>query len=199
MPVTMDLPSRVWPGPGVTALCLAVWLTGCASGSLPTRSSAKAGASAVLEPAAGETCSLDGVTPEVIVVAEAGATEWHGRFDLPDLARLWEPAEPDEVISTFRKTVRARLGADVDARSLVERQRAIFATMPAESSGEATNATLLLEGRVGKITPIGCLEAMLWKWQAARYPMVEHPTEFGAFVMRGHGRIRVYLSSADLV
>ena len=183
----------------VTALCLAVWLTGCTPGSLPTRLPANAGAWAVFQPAAGERCSLHSVTPEVIAVAEAGESEWHGRFDLPELPRLWEPAEPDEVISTFRKAVRARLGTDVDARSLVERQRAIFATMPAEWNGEAVNATLLLEGRVGRIIPIGCLEAMLWKWQAARYPMLEHPTEFGAFVMRGHGRVRVYLSSADLV
>ncbi len=159
----------------------------CQPGPVPPRLSAK------------DLCSLDGVTPEVILVGEADASEWHGRFDLPDLPHLWQPAEPDEIISDFRKAVRARLGTDVDARALIERQRAIFATMPAEWRGEATNATLLLEGRAGTITPIGCLEAMLWKWQAARYPMLENPTEFGAFVLRGQGRVRVYLSSADLV
>jgi hypothetical protein len=110
-----------------------------------------------------------------------------------------EPAEPDEAISRFREAVRGRLVPDLDARSLIERQRAIFAGAAAEWRGEATNATLVLEGRVGTITPVSCLEAMLWKWQAARYPMLEHPTEFGAFVLRGHGRVHVYLSSADRV
>jgi hypothetical protein len=154
---------------------------------------------AARQQATDERCTFDGVTPEVIVAEGTDLSEWHGRFDLPDVPRLWEPAEPDEVIARFRDAVRRRLGTDLDPRSLLERQRAIFAAAPAEWSGEATNATLVLEGRVGEITPASCLEAMLWKWQATRYPMLEHPTEFGAFVLRGRGRVRVYLSSADLV
>jgi hypothetical protein len=154
---------------------------------------------AIAAQAANEKCTLNSVKPEVIRVEEAGVSEWHGRFDLSDLPYLWQPAEPDEVISQFRAAVRGRLGTDVGARALLERQRAIFAAMPAASSGEAANAAFLLEGRAGKIAPISCLEAMLWKWQASRYPMLEHPTEFGAFVLRGHGRVRVYLSSTDLV
>lgn len=72
-------------------------------------------------------------------------------------------------------------------------------TLPDEWSGEAANSALLLDGRAGTITDMSCLETMLWKWQDARYLMLEHPTEFGAFVLRGHGQVRVYLSSADLV
>lgn len=135
---------------------------------------------------------------EMIEIDGADASEWHGRFDLSDLPQLWEQAEPDEVISRFRQTLRARVDVDVEPRLLLERQRAILAKMP-EATGDVANLTVLLEGRAGNINPIGCLEAMLWKWQAARYPMLEHPTEFGAFVLRGHGRVRVYLSSADLV
>ena len=184
----------------VTALWMGGWLMACACGELPPRHPTNRGVSAALEQSTGESCALDRITPEVIKVEKADASEWHGRFDLTDLPRLWEPAEPDEAISRFRETVRGRLlGRDLDARSLIERQRAIFAVAAPEWRGEAANATLLLEGRVGTITPVSCLEAMLWKWQAARYPMLEHPTEFGAFVLRGHGRVRVYLSSADLV
>ena len=155
--------------------------------------------SAGLAQAPDERCTLDHVTPEVIVSGGANGSEWHGRFDLPDLARLWEPAEPDAVISQFRDGVRKRLGTDLDPRFLLERQRAFFQAAPVEWRGEATNSTLVLEGRVGTIVPVGCLEAMLWKWQNARYPMLEHPTEFGAFVLRSPGQVRVYLSSADLV
>lgn len=167
-------------------LALAFLVAGCVHGPGPS-------------PAAGGRCSLDGVKPERIVVAEGEASEWHGRFDLPDLPHLWAQAEPDPVLSEFRQAVRGRLGSEVEPRSLIERQRAIFARMPGEWSGEAVNSALLLEGRAGRIAPIGCLEAMLWKWQAARYPMLEHPTEFGAFVLRGQGRVRVYLSSDDRV
>jgi hypothetical protein len=181
----------------ITALCMG--LMACASGSLLSRPPANARASAVFEQAADNMCSLDRATHEVLEIDGADAAEWHGRFDLPDLPYLWEPAQPDGVISKFREAVRARLGKDIDPRLLLERQRAIFEMMSSEGRGEATNATLLLEGKVGNIIPIGCLEAMLWKWQATRYPMLEHPTEFGAFVLRGHGRVRLYLSSADLV
>jgi hypothetical protein len=194
--VTIDLLRRT--DLRVTALCLGVWLMACTPSSLPSRPPVNEGPSGgVQQPA--DRCSFARTTPEEIRIDEADDSEWHGRFDLADLPQLWEPAEPDEVISRFRDAVRARLGGDVDARLLLERQRAIFAMMSPESSGEAANITLLLEGRAGSITPIGCLEAMLWKWQAARFPMLEHPTELGAFVLRGQGRVRVYLSSADLV
>jgi hypothetical protein len=144
-------------------------------------------------------CALDGIALEKIAADDADPTEWHGRFDLPDQPELWDPAEPDEILTEFRAAVARRLGTEPAARTLLERQRAIFAAMEGEWRGEATNATLLLEGDAGTIHPISCLEAMLWKWQTARYPMLEHPTEFGAFVLRGPGRVRVYLSSADLV
>ncbi|MFN8574520.1 MAG: hypothetical protein U0132_20880 [Gemmatimonadaceae bacterium] len=146
-----------------------------------------------------ERCSLADVTPQRIVDRSAGQSEWHGRFDLPDTPALWAPAPADTLLGAFQSRVRQRLGGAADARSLGERQRAIFAKMPAEFKGEATNAELLASGRAGTITPMGCLEAMLWTWQAARYPMFDHPTEFGAFVTRGQGRVHVYLSSADLV
>jgi len=146
-----------------------------------------------------KTCTLDPIIPEAIKVENTDASEWHGRFDLPDVPRLWEPAESDSVVTHFRDAVRRRLGRHIDSRTLLERQRAIFATLPREWSGEATNARLVLEAHVGDITQMSCLEVMLWKWQASRYPMLEHPTEFGAFLLRGHGRVRIYLSSADLV
>ena len=87
----------------------------------------------------------------------------------------------------------------MDSRELTELQRNIFVSLPDNWSSEAANSTLLLEGRAGVITDMSCLEMMLWTWQDERFPMLEHPTEFGAFVMRGQGNIRVYLSSADLV
>ncbi|KYF87139.1 hypothetical protein BE17_05035 [Sorangium cellulosum] len=46
---------------------------------------------------------------------------------------------------------------------------------------------------------MSCLEALLWERQAERYPMLEHPTEFGAFIVRGGGRARIYFSAADRV
>jgi len=163
------------------------------------RLTANVGEVSVSNQVAYNSCNLDNVVPELIATGETDTTVWHGRFDLPDSPFIWETAEPDEVVSQFREELRERLGEDIDSRSLIERQRAIFMKLPYEWSGEAFNSTLLLDSRAGIITNMSCLELMLWNWQNARYPMLEHPTEFGAFVLRGHGKVRVYLSSADLV
>ena len=194
-----ERPSRARRAPGARVLWTVAGLLACACTPLPSRPLVNTGVSSGVGPPAGAGCSLDGLTPEVLAVAGTDASEWHGRFDLADEPRLWQPAGPDEIVSRFRAALRGRLGQDPEARALLERQRRIFAAAPPEWSGEAANATLVLEGRVGAIAPVTCLEAMLWKWQAARYPMLDHPTEFGAFVLRAPGRVRVYLSSADLV
>lgn len=190
------LRARLWAGL-LSALCL----TACLSSPFtsPPASPAPASAPSAPEPKTTAACSLDGVKPEELNVPEAGASERHVRYDLPDAPFLWETAKLDGSLSEFRTALQVKLGREPEARYLIERQQSIFAAMSDDWKGEAKNAALLLEGRAGTITPIGCLEAMLWKQQAARFPMLEHPTEFGAFVLRGQGQVRVYMSSADLV
>lgn len=185
-------PPRSGPGPqgaaGIRRLLLAALVAvgpGCLGEGVPS--------------SAPEPCTLDETVPVRISVPDADPGEWHGWFELPDHPRLWGPRGPDEVISAFRAALEDRLGPELDARRLMERQRDIFALMPPEWEGEAAIGTLILEGRAGTLHPIGCLEAMLWKWQAARYPMLEHPTEFGAFILLGEGVVRVVLSSSEMV
>lgn len=173
----------------------ALWLTACASTSAPPTPPP----SNTPKTPAPDSCSLERVKPEILKIPEAGPSELHARFELPDEPYLWKPAPLDQSLSQFREALQIRLGREPEARFLIEHQRSIFDTMPQSWKGEATNATLLLEGRAGTISPIGCLEAMLWKHQAARFPMLEHPTEFGAFILRGRQQVRVYFSSADLV
>jgi hypothetical protein len=64
---------------------------------------------------------------------------------------------------------------------------------------EAENTGRVLEGSAGKPGPASCLEWRLFQRQSHRYAMLEHPTEFGAYILRGHGRLRVYLSGGDSV
>jgi hypothetical protein len=40
---------------------------------------------------------------------------------------------------------------------------------------------------------------LLWREADRRFPMLGHPTEFGAFLLRRAGRVRVYFSTADRV
>jgi hypothetical protein len=64
---------------------------------------------------------------------------------------------------------------------------------------EAENSGHVLDGSAGKMDPASCLEWRLFQRQAHRYAMLEHPTEFGAYILRGHGRLRVYLSGGGSV
>lgn len=103
-------------------------------------------------------------------------------------------------LSAFLDTVRMRVGA-LDANALLDRQIAHYASRPdSDSQGEAANGRLVRGRSVGTLRPISCLEALLVEYQAARFPMASHPTEFHAVVMEredaGRRRVRVYLAGS---
>lgn len=137
---------------------------------------------------------------ETIVVDGPRAGELHLLHDLVDTPDLWRPWPGDQLIESYRARVAARLDGHLAPRELLLRQRAVMAAIGTENArGDAENATLLLEGRAGTIGPASCLEALLFREQLRRYPMPAHPSEFGAFVLRGKGRVRVYFSSFETV
>lgn len=183
---------------GALGLGLGFVVCACAPAAVQASPRAEPIAEPIAKPAA-HVCTLQGLKSEAIGVPEAGESEIHLRFDIADAPYLWETAETSESRRQFHRALQTKLGREPEARYLIERQRAIFARMSSEWSGEATNATMLLEGKAGTIRPIGCLEAMLWERVAERFAMLEHPTEFGAFVLRRQGQVRVYFSNADLV
>jgi len=49
--------------------------------------------------------------------------------------------------------------------------------------GEIENYKLAHSGMVGTIRPINHLEYQILNYQASRYPLLSHPTEFGAFIL----------------
>lgn len=104
-------------------------------------------------------------------------------------------------LSSFLDTVRTRVGA-LDARGLLSRQIAYYAGRPdADSRREAANGRLVLSGAVGTLRRVNCLEALLVEYQAARFAMASHPTEFQAVVMErsdaGSRRVRVYFAGSS--
>jgi hypothetical protein len=149
------------------------------------------------------TCELPASPAEVI---PPGDKPYPGEldevFDLPDVPDWWAPAPPHPERERYREALVARLGGEqaVGHRALLERVHAMHEGLRGKPAGrEAENSSLVLEGRAGKVGPISCLEWGLFQRQARRFPMIERPTEFGAYVLRGHGRIRVYMSGADRV
>jgi hypothetical protein len=145
-------------------------------------------------------CILD-AQPEIIPVPEPIEGELNEAFDLPDSPEWWAPAPRDAEREQYRAALASRLGGEqgLQPRTLVERQHAVHAVLQGDRAREAENSDALLQGRAGAMAPASCLEWRLFQRQARRFPMLERPTEFGAYVLRGHGRIRVYLSGADRV
>lgn len=148
--------------------------------------------------AAKSVCAPLGQAQETIEVDQPGPGELHEVLEIRDEPALWDTASPDEALERYRAAVSARLGGKIAPKELLAAQRSIYEAFPG-GAGEAANGAALLEGRAGAIGPIRCLELLLWRRQAARYPMLEHPTEFGAYILRSRDRVRVYFSSADRV
>ncbi len=71
----------------------------------------------------------------------------------------------------------------------------------AANDSTKSNSQLVFEGVVGKIRPINCLEAHLFDYQAARFDMLEQPTEFHGFILRrdsaGMKKIKVYFTASN--
>lgn len=146
-------------------------------------------------------CVLD-APPEVIAVPNPKPGELNEFFDLPDSPAWWAPAPMDPERERYRAALVARLGGEegLQQRALLERQNANPSSQLVKSGKrEADNSDRVLEGSAGKMGPASCLEWRLFQRQAHRYPMLEHPTEFGAYILRGNGRLRVYLSGGDSV
>jgi hypothetical protein len=145
-------------------------------------------------------CVLD-VQPEIIQVPDPIEGELNVAFDLPDSPEWWAPAPMDSERVQYRAALMSRLGSEqaLEPRALLERQRTVYSTLSGDQAREAENSDALLQGRAGTIAPASCLEWRLFQFQAHRFPMIERPTEFGAYVLQGHGRIHVYLSGADRI
>lgn len=141
-----------------------------------------------------------GAPIETIAVESPKPGELHVVYEIEDSDALWGAMAADELIDGYRARLAARLGDKLSPRELLLRQRAIMQGIGTESAlGDAENASLLLEGRAGRMGPATCLEALLFREQARRYPMIEHPSEMGAFVLRGKGRVRIYFDSMESV
>lgn len=148
---------------------------------------------------ASAVCVLPAATGS-IAVAQPQDAELHEYFLLNDEAMWWAPAPVDAERATYQAALIERLGGaeQLGPRALLMRQRAVHAGLTGDRAREAENIDALLAG-AGEIGPASCLEWRLVQWQARRFPLIERPTEFMAYVLRGRGELRVYVSGADRV
>ena len=155
------------------------------------------------EPQERKSCVLPATlgTPERIAVEAPRDAELHEYWAVPDSPEWWAPAPDDAERVAYREALLQRLGgaANLEPRALLRRQRAVHAVIPGDGAREAENSDALLSGQVGTIAPASCLEWRLFQRQARRFPMLERPTEFAAYILRGQGELHIYLSGADRV
>lgn len=116
-------------------------------------------------------------------------------WDFSSAPWLHRPIVPDDpAYLAFRAAIRDA-GGDRRWTAVTDRP---------ESTGEAereiwrreqSNYELSRSGRVGRLRPIHCLEALLFAYQHNRYSQLTHPTEFLAAILRkrvdGETRLRV--------
>jgi hypothetical protein len=113
--------------------------------------------------------------------------EDRGVFESPSL-----PTSP--ALHAFRNEISSRF--DVDPMALLQTQ------LRHVEGGDRENVQAVLEGRVGAIRPVRCLEALLLAVQAERTvsqgaSMAERPTEFAAWVLEREGLLKVWYFTVD--
>lgn len=128
--------------------------------------------------------------PEIV---EQGPSELHQIWEIENRPILWrEQLPPSPSLNAFRAEVRARLPLlDPHTRW----RRGLFAA-------DSYNQIVAAAGRVGRLAPMNCLEALLLSQQTARLPMLQQPSEFGAFILRSPldqkpERLKIYYSTQD--
>ena len=132
--------------------------------------------------------ALDPVDPhcvmpskDVVRLDEDGAVLKVWSFRAEDV--LFRPVIPqDSALLTYRAAIR---GDSADLRRPISDPPTVRTDAEAEVwRNERFNNDLAYRGEVGSITPIACLDALLFAQQAARFSQVDHPTEFLASVLR---------------
>jgi hypothetical protein len=135
------------------------------------------------------------------VVQHRDGAEIHQYWQFPDDTGLWDTITPFfSSLEQYRAEIRERV-PDTSPLGLIRLNRIMFAQSAALADTSEIANTLIVEGKVGHHRPMNCLETHLFAYQAARYPMLTHPTEFHAFILRrsgsGNDSVRVYFVASD--
>jgi hypothetical protein len=120
-----------------------------------------------------DTTSLLGLVPEVLTDS-AGVVQY--RWCFADIPSLWREAAEFATIARYRRRVKELVP---DTRPL----ELIAANIRMIGTGERANDPIM-HGRIGTIREMNALETHLFAYEARRFDMLDHPTEFHAFILR---------------
>ena len=144
--------------------------------------------------------ALNKITP---VILEENGTEIYQYWEFPNDEQLWSPGLNDDVIDLkqYRDSIKEILGKERYEKAIL-RQETITSSVQNDSyseNGDRKNFELIHDGTLGNVRKINVLESELLNYQAGRYPLFSHPTEFHAFFLKHDSldMIRVYFCSSD--
>lgn len=116
---------------------------------------------------------------------------WQG----PNSETLWsDPTDSIPALQAFRDSLAEAIGLD-QLKAIVRRDTMQLTPWPEENY----NHELTHNGTVGKIRGITHLEAFLLNYQATRYPLLSHPTEFSSTILHHDSlqQVRIYYAASD--
>lgn len=165
----------------ITLLCLLVgWISSCTTVSKPPT-----------------TGLID--TPATLLKTEGEAIFQYWELDQAPYLWAFDIGELSE-LKQFKDTLRTALGIE-QFIAVVEKEATQKAVLPMfdKLTGDQKNAALVHTGKLGKIRRINWLESQLLNYQLCRYPLIQHPTEFHAFILTQsqNKKVRVYFGASD--
>lgn len=143
---------------------------------------------------------LKTIEPQVLEIREKALFQY---WEFPDESLWWENVLdiPVEI-----RNYRDSLGMILGTRGLREQIEQLTKSVGKDhmnpdtiSDGDFKNRLIVLTGEAGHIRAMNHLEAQILGYQMNRYPLLSHPTEFHAFLLRNQetGKVKVYFAAAD--
>lgn len=145
-----------------------------------------------------ETYSLDLTTLKPTILKQDG-NEIHLYWELDNRIELWVTGIPiGKALQAYRDSIEQALGPETFT-SFSARERHIGQRDESQPKDSLDNWDIVHQGLAGRIRDINLLESELLNYQASRYPLFSHPTEFHGFILRNNQtqKIRAYFSASD--
>lgn len=128
--------------------------------------------------------------------------ELHQVWTIDDSRVYWSQFVTDDPeFLAFRNEI-AKLVPDLDQFSILQREHQDFIQSGnPKYLSEAAATKLVLTKQAGHIRHINCLETLLLTLQLKRQPMIQQPSEFGAFILKNtdaaNAKLKIYYSTFD--
>ncbi|MFL5812701.1 MAG: hypothetical protein ACJ763_03920 [Bdellovibrionia bacterium] len=136
------------------------------------------------------------------IVLFQAAHELHQVWTINDSPIYGSPSVSDDLaLSNYQSEIEKRV-PDHNQISLLKHEYQDFLQSGDPAYLAETFATqLVFTKQAGHIRPINCLESLLLTIQLKRQPMIEQPSEFGAFILKNtdasYPKLKIYYSTFD--